>query len=270
MTSEENVWVVPNHLCDIPHTPLLTPSQIKNLSRLDRRTIQGETSATAGTTRAGAPNFSRALGLFFVDADDLQFAVTRLRSSKVLETLPEAWSERLRNSYRSGKVTRRLPSGRRCTSTSPASQKRRSGQRRSYRSRSRRILSRLRWVVQSNSPGRQRTPAPRRSAGPVPRAKGSDVIAQPFLPINFVLFRRRGWCRRLRGRRLGNALAHRGWRRMNRRFRRLDLARVQFPEKLHVAIPQSPPGAGRGRGLRVFGRCRRHSKRLRGRGVEPA
>jgi hypothetical protein len=42
MTSEENVWVVPNHLCDIPHTPLLTPAQIKNLSRLDRRTIQGE------------------------------------------------------------------------------------------------------------------------------------------------------------------------------------------------------------------------------------
>jgi hypothetical protein len=42
MTSEENVWVVPNHLCDIPHKPLLTPVQIKNLTRVDPRTIQGE------------------------------------------------------------------------------------------------------------------------------------------------------------------------------------------------------------------------------------
>ena len=42
MTSDENVWVVPNHLCDIPHKPLLTPAQIKNLTRVDPRTIQGE------------------------------------------------------------------------------------------------------------------------------------------------------------------------------------------------------------------------------------
>ncbi len=42
MTSEENVWVVPNHLCDIPHKPLLTPAQVKNLTRVDRRTIHGE------------------------------------------------------------------------------------------------------------------------------------------------------------------------------------------------------------------------------------
>lgn len=42
MTSEENVWVVPNHLCDVSHTPLLRPAQIKNLSRVDRRTVQGE------------------------------------------------------------------------------------------------------------------------------------------------------------------------------------------------------------------------------------
>jgi hypothetical protein len=42
MTSEEDVWVVPNHLCDIPHKPLLTPAQIKNLTRVDPRTIRGE------------------------------------------------------------------------------------------------------------------------------------------------------------------------------------------------------------------------------------
>ncbi len=42
MTSEEDVWVVPNHLCDIPHTPLLTAGQIKALTRVDRRTIEGE------------------------------------------------------------------------------------------------------------------------------------------------------------------------------------------------------------------------------------
>ena len=42
MTSEENIWVVPNHLCDIPHKPLLTATQIKGLTRVDPRTIQGE------------------------------------------------------------------------------------------------------------------------------------------------------------------------------------------------------------------------------------
>jgi hypothetical protein len=42
MTSEENIWVVPNHLCDIPHTPLLRPAQVKNLTRVDPRSVQGE------------------------------------------------------------------------------------------------------------------------------------------------------------------------------------------------------------------------------------
>ncbi len=42
MTTDENIWVVPNHLCDIPHTPLLTPAQIRNLTRVDPRTIRGE------------------------------------------------------------------------------------------------------------------------------------------------------------------------------------------------------------------------------------
>jgi hypothetical protein len=42
MTSEKDIWFIPNHLCDIPHTSLLTPSQVKDLTRVDPRTIQGE------------------------------------------------------------------------------------------------------------------------------------------------------------------------------------------------------------------------------------
>ena len=42
MTAEEDIWVVPNYLCDIPHNPLLTSAQVKNLTRVDSRTIQGE------------------------------------------------------------------------------------------------------------------------------------------------------------------------------------------------------------------------------------
>jgi hypothetical protein len=42
MTAEGNNWVVPNHLCDVPHQSLLQPAQIKHLTRVDRRTIQGE------------------------------------------------------------------------------------------------------------------------------------------------------------------------------------------------------------------------------------
>ena len=37
MTSEEEVWEIPNYLCEIPHTPLLTPPMERNLSRMDRR-----------------------------------------------------------------------------------------------------------------------------------------------------------------------------------------------------------------------------------------
>jgi len=42
MTSEKDIWFIPNHLCDIPHKSLLTPSQVKDLTRVDPRTIQGE------------------------------------------------------------------------------------------------------------------------------------------------------------------------------------------------------------------------------------
>ena len=42
MTSERDIWFIPNHLCDIPHKSLLTPRQIEDLTRVDPRTIQGE------------------------------------------------------------------------------------------------------------------------------------------------------------------------------------------------------------------------------------
>jgi hypothetical protein len=40
MTTEEDVWDIPNYLVTIPHTRLLTPQQEKNLHRLDRRSFQ--------------------------------------------------------------------------------------------------------------------------------------------------------------------------------------------------------------------------------------
>jgi hypothetical protein len=41
-TAEEDIWVVPNYLCDIPHKPLMPPALTKNLTRVDTRTIRGE------------------------------------------------------------------------------------------------------------------------------------------------------------------------------------------------------------------------------------
>lgn len=37
MTSEEDVWVVPNHLCDIRHTRILTPAMLRKLAPMDQR-----------------------------------------------------------------------------------------------------------------------------------------------------------------------------------------------------------------------------------------
>jgi hypothetical protein len=37
MTSEQNVWFIPEYLCRVAHTPLLTRRQEQNLSRLDAR-----------------------------------------------------------------------------------------------------------------------------------------------------------------------------------------------------------------------------------------
>lgn len=42
MTSEKPVWFIAEHLCEIPHTPLLTPAMEKRLTRVDPRTIRGE------------------------------------------------------------------------------------------------------------------------------------------------------------------------------------------------------------------------------------
>src|SRR4026208_561715 len=42
MTTEKPIWFIAEHLCEIPHISLLTPSMEKNLTRLDRRTIRGE------------------------------------------------------------------------------------------------------------------------------------------------------------------------------------------------------------------------------------
>jgi hypothetical protein len=55
-TSEENIWEVPNYLCDIPHTPLLRPAQIKNLTRVDPRSIRGE---MVGYRRKGSTSLPR-------------------------------------------------------------------------------------------------------------------------------------------------------------------------------------------------------------------
>ncbi len=42
MTSEKNIWFVAEHLCEIPHIPLLKRGMEKNLTRVDRRTMQSE------------------------------------------------------------------------------------------------------------------------------------------------------------------------------------------------------------------------------------
>ena len=37
MTAERDVWEIPTHLCEIPHTGILTGTMVKRLSRMDRR-----------------------------------------------------------------------------------------------------------------------------------------------------------------------------------------------------------------------------------------
>jgi hypothetical protein len=39
MTSESDLWWVPEHLLEIAHTPLLTPAVIRGLTRVDRRSL---------------------------------------------------------------------------------------------------------------------------------------------------------------------------------------------------------------------------------------
>jgi hypothetical protein len=40
MTSETDVWYIPEHLLDIAHTPLLAPGMSKRLHRVERRTFK--------------------------------------------------------------------------------------------------------------------------------------------------------------------------------------------------------------------------------------
>src|SRR5207248_5001697 len=42
MTSERSIWFIAEYLCTIPHTPLLTPAQSRQLTRLDRRSRTAE------------------------------------------------------------------------------------------------------------------------------------------------------------------------------------------------------------------------------------
>ncbi len=42
MTTEKPIWFIAEHLCEIPHIPLLTPPMEKRLTRVDQRTFRGE------------------------------------------------------------------------------------------------------------------------------------------------------------------------------------------------------------------------------------
>ena len=42
MTSEKEIWFIPEYLCDIPHSPLLKPGLEKHLTRVDPRTWKSE------------------------------------------------------------------------------------------------------------------------------------------------------------------------------------------------------------------------------------
>ncbi len=42
MTTEKPIWFIAEYLCEIPHIPLLTPTMVKKLSRVDGRTFRGE------------------------------------------------------------------------------------------------------------------------------------------------------------------------------------------------------------------------------------
>ena len=40
MTTAKPLWFIPEYLCHIPHTPLLSRSQEKALTRLDQRSFR--------------------------------------------------------------------------------------------------------------------------------------------------------------------------------------------------------------------------------------
>ncbi len=37
MTSEQDVWVIPNYLCDLKHTPILTKAMLRTVAPMDKR-----------------------------------------------------------------------------------------------------------------------------------------------------------------------------------------------------------------------------------------
>ena len=39
MTTEEDLWYIAEHLCDVPHTKILTPAMERSLSRIDARNM---------------------------------------------------------------------------------------------------------------------------------------------------------------------------------------------------------------------------------------
>ena len=41
LTSEKDVWFIPEHLAAIPHTQLITPAMAKRLTRVDERSFKG-------------------------------------------------------------------------------------------------------------------------------------------------------------------------------------------------------------------------------------
>jgi hypothetical protein len=42
MTTNKPIWFIAEHLCEIPHIPLLAPSMEKRLTRVDQRTVRAE------------------------------------------------------------------------------------------------------------------------------------------------------------------------------------------------------------------------------------
>ena len=42
MTTDKPIWFIAEHLCEIPHIPLLKPFMEKNLTRVDARTARAE------------------------------------------------------------------------------------------------------------------------------------------------------------------------------------------------------------------------------------
>jgi hypothetical protein len=50
MTTEKDIWFIAEHLCEIPHRPLLKRGLEKNLARIDARTMKAEMVGHRGKT----------------------------------------------------------------------------------------------------------------------------------------------------------------------------------------------------------------------------